>query len=40
MPNTEPAIDSAAVARQVLDLGRGAPCEVAVAGAITAGRRG
>jgi len=39
MPNTEPAIDSAAVARQVLDLGRGAPCEVAVAGAITAGRR-
>jgi dihydroorotase len=40
MPNTTPAIDSAAVARQVLDLGRGALCEVAVAGAITLGRAG
>ena len=40
MPNTEPAIDSAAVVRQVLDLGAGAACEVAVAGAITVGREG
>jgi dihydroorotase len=40
MPNTEPAIDSAAVVRQVLDAGRGALCEVAVAGAITVGRKG
>jgi dihydroorotase len=40
MPNTEPAIDSAGVAREVLDLGRGALAEVAVAGAITVGRAG
>ncbi len=40
MPNTEPAIDCAAVARQVLDLGRHAAAEVAVAGAITVGRAG
>jgi dihydroorotase len=40
MPNTEPAIDSAAVVRQVLDAGKTALCEVAVAGAITVGRRG
>ncbi|MDP9072536.1 MAG: dihydroorotase [Actinomycetota bacterium] len=40
MPNTEPAIDSAAVARHVLDLGAGASCDVRVAGAITVGRRG
>ncbi len=40
MPNTEPAIDSAAVVRQVLDLGAGATCDVAVAGAITVGRAG
>jgi dihydroorotase len=40
MPNTEPAIDSAGVARQVLDLGRGTTAEVAVAGAITMGRAG
>jgi dihydroorotase len=40
MPNTNPAIDSAAVARQVLELGSGALCEVAVAGAITVGRAG
>jgi dihydroorotase len=40
MPNTEPAIDSAGVARQVLALGRSAPAEVAVAGAITLGRAG
>jgi dihydroorotase len=40
MPNTEPPIDSAGVAREVLDLGRDAPAEVAVAGAITVGRAG
>jgi dihydroorotase len=40
MPNTEPAIDSAGVARDVLVLGRTAPAEVAVAGAITVGRAG
>src|SRR2546423_48649 len=40
MPNTEPAIDSAGVVRQVLDLGAGACCDVRVAGAITKGRRG
>jgi dihydroorotase len=40
MPNTEPAIDSAGVARDVLALGRTAPAEVAVAGAITVGRAG
>jgi dihydroorotase len=40
MPNTEPAIDSAGVARDVLALGRGTVAEVAVAGAITVGRAG
>jgi dihydroorotase len=40
MPNTEPPVDSAAVVRQVLELGRDACCEVAVAGAITVGRAG
>lgn len=40
MPNTDPPIDSAAVVRQVLELGREAMAEVAVAGAITLGRRG
>jgi len=40
MPNTEPAIDSAAVARDVLALGEAALGEIAVAGAITVGRRG
>ena len=40
MPNTEPAIDSAAVARDVLALGEKALAEIAVAGAITVGRRG
>ena len=40
MPNTEPAIDSAAVARDVLALGETALAEIAVAGAITVGRRG
>jgi dihydroorotase len=40
MPNTEPAIDDAGTAREVLALGRQAPAEVAVAGAITVGRAG
>ena len=40
MPNTEPAIDSAAVVRQVLDLGARALCDVHVAGAVTVGRAG
>ncbi len=40
MPNTDPPIDSAGVVREVLELGAGAACEVAVAGAITVGRRG
>jgi dihydroorotase len=40
MPNTEPPIDSAGVAREILDLGRVASAEVAVAGAITVGRAG
>jgi dihydroorotase len=40
MPNTEPAIDSAAVVREVLELGASACCDVRVAGAITVGRQG
>jgi dihydroorotase len=42
MPNTEPAVDCAAVVREVLDLGAGAGalCDVRVAGAITVGRAG
>ncbi len=40
MPNTEPAIDSAGVAGEVLALGAGCTSEVAVAGAITVGRAG
>lgn len=40
MPNTDPPIDSAGAAREVLALGRDALVEVAVAGAITVGRRG
>ena len=40
MPNTEPPIDSAGVAREVLALAVGCPAEVAVAGAITVGRAG
>jgi dihydroorotase len=40
MPNTEPAIDSAAVVRHVLELGAGGVCDVAVAGAITVARAG
>jgi dihydroorotase len=40
MPNTNPPIDNAAVAREVLALGETALCRVAVAGAITVGRAG
>jgi dihydroorotase len=40
MPNTTPTIDSAAVVRQVLELGRAALCEVATSAAITVGRAG
>jgi dihydroorotase len=40
MPNTEPAIDSAGMVRDVQALGRTALCDVAVAGAITVGRAG
>ncbi|MCO8128319.1 dihydroorotase [Acidimicrobiia bacterium EGI L10123] len=40
MPNTTPAIDSAAVVREVLELGRSAPCDVRTSGAITVGRAG
>ena len=40
MPNTEPPIDSAGVASEVLALGVGCMAEVSVAGAITVGRAG
>jgi dihydroorotase len=40
MPNTEPPIDTAGVAAEVLALGVGAMAEVSVAGAITVGRAG
>lgn len=40
MPNTTPTIDSAAVVDLVARLGEAARCAVAVAGAITVGRRG
>jgi len=40
MPNTEPAIDSAGIVREVLSLAREACADVAVAGAITIGRAG
>jgi dihydroorotase len=40
MPNTEPAIDSAAMVHEVLELGRHAACDVRVSGAITIGRDG
>lgn len=40
MPNTTPAIDSAAVVREVLDLGRTALCAVHPSGAITVDRAG
>lgn len=40
MPNTEPALDSPATVSYVLDRGAKTPLDVAVAGAITQGRRG
>ena len=40
MPNTNPPLDSADAVRNVLELGRTAMAEVAVAGAITVGRAG
>jgi dihydroorotase len=40
MPNTDPPIDSAAVAREVIELGRGTCCDVRTSAAITVGRRG
>ncbi|MGH9259304.1 MAG: dihydroorotase [Acidimicrobiales bacterium] len=40
MPNTTPAVDSAGVAREVLELGRGSCCEVRTSAAITVGRGG
>jgi dihydroorotase len=40
MPNTDPALDSAASVREVLDLGKRALCDVQVAGAITVARAG
>ena len=40
MPNTTPAIDSAAVVRDVLELGTTAPCDVFTSGAITVDRQG
>jgi dihydroorotase len=40
MPNTEPPIDDAAIARALLERSRGALCHVAVAGCITKGREG
>jgi len=40
MPNTTPAIDHAGIVREVLELGRTAPCDVRTSGAITVGRAG
>ena len=40
MPNTEPAVDTAAVVREVLDLGATAMVDVHTSGAITVGRHG
>ena len=40
MPNTVPAVDSAAVVRQVQELGANALCDVFPAGTITVGRAG
>ncbi len=40
MPNTDPPVDSAGVAREVLELGRNACCDVRTAAAITVGRQG
>ncbi len=40
MPNTEPALDNAALVAHVLEVGRRGPVDVAVAGAITLDRAG
>ena len=40
MPNTEPPLDNAALVAYVLDRGARTPLDIAVAGAITQGRRG
>jgi len=40
MPNTTPAIDSAGVVREVLELGRDTCCDVRTSAAITVGRAG
>ncbi|MGH9214389.1 MAG: dihydroorotase [Acidimicrobiales bacterium] len=40
MPNTTPPIDSAGVAREVLELGEGTCCDVRTSAAITVGRAG
>lgn len=40
MPNTTPAIDSAAMVREVLALGKGVTCEVQTSAAITVDRAG
>ncbi|HET6833302.1 MAG TPA: dihydroorotase [Acidimicrobiales bacterium] len=40
MPNTDPPIDSAGVAREVLELGRDSCCDVRTSAAITVGRQG
>jgi dihydroorotase len=40
MPNTHPPVDSAGVAREVLELGRDACCDVRTSAAITVGRQG
>src|SRR5919106_2867404 len=40
MPNTDPPVDSAGMAREVLELGRGACCDVRTSAAITVGRQG
>lgn len=40
MPNTTPAIDSAATVREVLELGEDAVCDVRTSAAITVGRAG
>ena len=40
MPNTNPAIDSPEVVREVLSLATGVPCDVRTSAAITVGRQG
>ena len=40
MPNTEPTLDNVALVSYVLDRGARTPLDIAVAGAITVGRRG